>query len=246
VFTIYLRFTSSIIFPHFPPFLLEKFPQVSSFYFHTGIQNTTTMFASPLPFTLPIPTGTHPWTGPVLPPCPLSLSAYWFFKEVLPWYFMIYRYMYMYISWFNQINILSYFLFSITLLPNYSAAYSVLHYIIFISRCSILQDFSLSTFSLPFLHPQKSTQTDSLIQSCSLSAYVYYIRSYMYLCVHITYGFSFYIWGKTCDLWLFEPDLLHLTWCSPVLSIYLQATQFHSSFWLNINQLCIYIYTTFS
>jgi hypothetical protein len=43
---------------------------------------------------------------------------------------------------------------------------------------------------------------------------------------------------KSCNLCLSEPVFLHLTWCSPVPSIYLWTTKSHSSLWLN-NILCV-------
>jgi hypothetical protein len=50
-----------------------------------------------------------------------------------------------------------------------------------------------------------------------------------YYCI----GSIFHIWEKTCSLWLSEPGYLHLQWSSPVPSIYLQMTKFHSILWLN-------------
>jgi hypothetical protein len=55
----------------------------------------------------------------------------------------------------------------------------------------------------------------------------------------------FHIWEKTYDLCLSGLDLLHLTWCPPIASIYLQTTWFHSSLWLSKTPLCIHdIYCT--
>jgi hypothetical protein len=65
-----------------------------------------------------------------------------------------------------------------------------------------------------------------------------HIKSCMYLCVHLSYRSSFQYEEKTFCLWLFSLTFC-LTWCSPVLSIYLQ-TKFHSSVWLNNVPLCIY------
>jgi hypothetical protein len=50
--TIYLRFTFLFL---LPPFFLESFQQVSFFYFHIGIQNTTTIFTLIPLFHIPIP-----------------------------------------------------------------------------------------------------------------------------------------------------------------------------------------------
>jgi hypothetical protein len=54
---------------------------------------------------------------------------------------------------------------------------------------------------------------------------------YMIMFIFV-YPFIFWhylhLWENTCGLCLFEPGLLHLTWCLPVLSIYLQIIQFHS------------------
>jgi hypothetical protein len=38
-----------------------------------------------------------------------------------------------------------------------------------------------------------------------------------------------HIWEKTCDFYLSDPGLIHLTWCPPIASIYLQTTWFLSS-----------------
>jgi hypothetical protein len=50
----------------------------------------------------------------------------------------------------------------------------------------------------------------------------------------------FHVWDKTCRLCVSEPGLLHLTWCPPIISIYLQTT-WHYSLWLSNIPLCIYI-----
>jgi hypothetical protein len=60
-----------------------------------------------------------------------------------------------------------------------------------------------------------------------ISVYMYvYICMMMIICAftYLTCRSSFCKWGKTCDLGLFEPGLLCLTWCSPVPAIYLQTT----------------------
>jgi hypothetical protein len=60
----------------------------------------------------------------------------------------------------------------------------------------------------------------------------------MYLCRHLTYRYSFHIWGKACDLWLFEHGLLCLQWSSSVPSTFLQTT-FHSYGWIKFH--CVWI-----
>jgi hypothetical protein len=59
-----------------------------------------------------------------------------------------------------------------------------------------------------------------------------YVRSHMYLCTHLYYGFSFHIWRKTCNLCSSEPGFLCITWWSLVPSIYLHTPLFHSSLWM--------------
>jgi hypothetical protein len=109
------------------------------------------------------------------------------------------------------------------MLPQYSTACNTMHYITFICNeiVSYFIIFHSLTFSFPL--PPPVVPSDRLTNTfCSLSHYIYvyvYIRPYTYLYLHLTYRFSFHIWGKTCNLWLFEPGLLSLTW-----------SKFHHSF----------------
>jgi hypothetical protein len=57
VLTIYLRFTPSIVLPLPSSPSLEKFQQISFFYFHKWVQNTSTIFT--LTHPLLMPTLTH-------------------------------------------------------------------------------------------------------------------------------------------------------------------------------------------
>jgi hypothetical protein len=54
------------------------------------------------------------------------------------------------------------------------------------------------------------------------------------------FGFVFHGWEKSCGLCVSKPGLLHLIWCPPIASIYLQTT----CLWLSSTPLCIY--ATFS
>jgi hypothetical protein len=67
----------------------------------------------------------------------------------------------------------------------------------------------------------------------------------MLVFVHMfIFGSIFHIWEKTYGLCLSEPGLLHLMWCPPFASIYLQTTWCHSFLWLDTTAL--YIRITFS
>jgi hypothetical protein len=66
----------------------------------------------------------------------------------------------------------------------------------------------------------------SLSLALSLFIYIYiYIYTTHTLCVHINDYMYIYLTGLAsayegkCDLGPFEPALLHLTWCSPVLPL---------------------------
>jgi hypothetical protein len=50
-----------------------------------------------------------------------------------------------------------------------------------------------------------------------------------------------WIWEKTCRLCLSEPGLLHLAWCPPIASIYLQTKRCQSSLWLSNCYLFMYL-----
>jgi hypothetical protein len=52
----------------------------------------------------------------------------------------------------------------------------------------------------------------------------------------------FYIWERTCNIYLSQSGLFCLTWQCLVLSIFLQRTKFHFSLWLSNTSLCVYIY----
>jgi hypothetical protein len=97
------------------------------------------------------------------------------------------------------------------------------HYIIiFIRRCIVFQLFFPSHFPQS---PQTLTNTIVffllfLPHPIYICIYVY-TRSYIYLCINLSYRSRFHIWGETCNLCPSELGLLCLTWCSPVLLIYL-------------------------
>jgi hypothetical protein len=57
--------------------------------------------------------------------------------------------------------------------------------------------------------------------------------SCLVLCICLSFGSIFHVWQKTRDFCVSKPGLLHLTWCLPIASIYLQ-TPCHYSLWLNI------------
>jgi hypothetical protein len=77
------------------------------------------------------------------------------------------------------------------------------------------------------------------LQTCSTSEFVY-----MLVFVHMFFfGSIFHIWEKTCHFCVSDPGLLHLTWCPPIASIYLQ-TKCHYSLWMSNTPLCIF--ATFS
>jgi hypothetical protein len=62
--------------------------------------------------------------------------------------------------------------------------------------------------------------------------YIYvYIYMYVYIYIHVivfifVFGSIFHLWEKTCNFCLSEPSLHHLTWRSPVPSIYLWRQNF--------------------
>jgi hypothetical protein len=56
-------------------------------------------------------------------------------------------------------------------------------------------------------------------------ANMFSIRMYDHVCIYVSiYSLVFHIWEKICNLCFSEPDLCHLAWWFPVLSIYLQTT----------------------
>jgi hypothetical protein len=57
-----------------------------------------------------------------------------------------------------------------------------------------------------------------LLQMSSTYEFIY---DHFCCCVCLSFGSIFHIWEKTCDHCLFEPGLLHLTWCPPIVCIYL-------------------------
>jgi hypothetical protein len=83
-------------------------------------------------------------------------------------------------------------------------------------------------------------------QSISTVANVFYIWvciwSCLFLCICLSFGSIFHVWEKTCGLCVSEPGLLHLPWCPPITSIYLQTALCLFSLWLNKTPLCVYIY----
>jgi hypothetical protein len=122
---ILVRFTPSIALPIF-----RTIWQVSFFYFHIWLQNTSTMFTFIHPFFMHTPPiGICSQKRPIVPSSPS------FFKvnvdsprEFCPVTLGLYT------SCFNQINPPVTYSFSITLLPYYSTAYNVVHYIKFLYR----------------------------------------------------------------------------------------------------------------
>jgi hypothetical protein len=66
------------------------------------------------------------------------------------------------------------------------------------------------------------------------------VWSCLFLCICLSLGYAFHIWEKACGLCVFDPGLLHLTWCSPIASIYLQSTCHHSLWLSNTTPLCVY------
>jgi hypothetical protein len=63
----------------------------------------------------------------------------------------------------------------------------------------------------------------SLLQTCFISEFAYVIIMLVLVCIFI-FGSIFHVWEKTCCFCICEPGLVHLTWCPPIVSIYLQTT----------------------
>jgi hypothetical protein len=72
--------------------------------------------------------------------------------------------------------------------------------------------------------------SSSTITKCSTSEFVYIM---LVLCICLSFGFIFHVWKKTCSLCVFEPGLLHLTWCPLISSIYLQTTCHYSFYFFS-------------
>jgi hypothetical protein len=70
--------------------------------------------------------------------------------------------------------------------------------------------------------------------------------SCLFLCICLSSWSIFYVWEKSCDLCLSEPGLLHLTWCPPISSIYLQIICWHNSLWLSKTPLYIFVYIVYN
>jgi hypothetical protein len=77
---------------------------------------------------------------------------------------------------------------------------------------NIVDTLSLFPSSIEYFHCYKHVLHLSL-----------YIIILVFVYVFI-FGSIFHIWEKTFSLYLSEPDLLHLTQCPPIASIYLQIT----------------------
>jgi hypothetical protein len=74
-----------------------------------------------------------------------------------------------------------------------------------------------------------------LLKTCS-TCLCMIILGFVYMFI---FGSVFHIWEKTYGFRVSDSGLLHLTWCPPVASIYLQTTC-HYSLWLSNTPLCIY------
>jgi hypothetical protein len=97
--------------------------------------------------------------------------------------------------------------------------------------------YCLLSFPLPPLSfPLDSPTMKHVLYMC--------IWSCLYLCKHLYFVFIFHKREKTCHLFLSEPELLCITWHSPVVSIYLQPTISFHSLWASNTPFCVY--TTFS
>jgi hypothetical protein len=96
--------------------------------------------------------------------------------------------------------------------------------------CNITDALS---FSFPFPLSQSSIGSSNITN-------VFYIWVCIWLYMYMfIFGSIFHRWEKTCDFCVSYPGLLHLTWCPPIASIYLQTTC-HYSLWLSNIPLCIY------
>jgi hypothetical protein len=141
------------------------------------------------------------------------------------------------IPFFGPLNPFHYSSLPLYLPPHFSTAFGthpcILYLHIFI-LCVITDALSFSFPSFPKFHrgvPQ--------LQTCSTSEFVY---DHANFCVCLSLDLSS-TYERKCGLCVSEPGLLHLTWCPPIISLYLQTTC-HYSLRLSKTSLCIY--TTFS
>jgi hypothetical protein len=124
-------------------------------------------------------------------------------------------------------------LLSLTSLPPitpFFKAFKTHPYILNLHICDITDALS---FSFPFPHSLSS------IEHCY--KHVLHLSLYMIMLAFVytfIFGSIFHIWERTCSFSVSDPGLLHLTWCPPVASIYLQTTC-HYSVWLSNTPLCI-------
>jgi hypothetical protein len=123
--------------------------------------------------------------------------------------------------------------------PPFSAAFNTHPDILCLHRCYVLWHYwcSITLFSFPSF--PKFHRVVLLLKTYSTYEFIYGYVVFVYMFIF----WIFYIWEKTCGLWLSEPGLLYLTWCPPIASIDLQTTR-HYSLWLSKTPLCVY--TTFS
>jgi hypothetical protein len=124
--------------------------------------------------------------------------------------------------------------------PHFSTAFNIYPYTsTFTDVMYYIHNNIADTLSFPFPPPS----------SIKYFHYYRYVLTYtllydLFLHICLSFWSTFYIWEKTGGLYLSELDLLHLTWCPPIASIYLQTTWCHSSLLLSITPL--YVSITFS
>jgi hypothetical protein len=155
------------------------------------------------------PTSSLSLTWPVLHSVLHCLSVWSLFKG-----FALAFHLQIYCTFISITPLLFSLAFPLTLC--WSSAFNVFCCVLFLHRCNLFQHYSIILFSSPSCayYPQ----TVPLLEKC-LSIYV--IWSWLYLCIHFSFGSIFHIWEKTCDPYLSEHGLFHLTWWPPVSSIYL-------------------------
>jgi hypothetical protein len=140
------------------------------------------------------------------------------FSGVLPWYFTC--------KYIVQIH-LTFLLLFFTFPPPCIVQQFSVHFLVSCSYIDVMYFNIIHYHSL--LHPPLLVSPNSsTVETCS----------HIYI-----FAFIFHIGEKICDFCLSEHRLLHLTWYSSVPSIYLWATKFHSSLWLNNISLYIHAYT---
>jgi hypothetical protein len=100
-------------------------------------------------------------------------------------------------------------------------------------RCDVFYYYSLSFFS---------SSLHLLYHSHFWIHALYIFHAYIILLIFVLGPYSTH--ERKCGLWLSQPGLLHLNWCSPVPFIYLQMTKVYSSLWLN--KIPLHTHTTFS